>query len=174
MLCSGPADTPTPSTGFEQRPPAWQVLLKHQFKQLGGRKNAILTAATSPVSPAWAAWGHSPADALLGVVEQDADDVQEARQQLQGEVEEPDPQACGGGQQGWDSIPEHPQTAWVPCACWAAPQHSPAMQPHSTAQQCSPTAQEPSDPRGLQEPQVSSSAQLHVSCPVSQTQPTQP
>lgn len=97
--------------------------------------------------PGLAAWGlwHSPADALLGVVEQDADDVQEAREQLQGEVEEPDPQAWGGGEQGWGSIPRHPKEPR------AEPQHSPTG----------------SDPRG-----ASSAAQalLHVPCPEPQTQ----
>lgn len=41
--------------------------------------------------------GHPPSDPQGRVVQQDADNVEQAGQQLQGEVEQPDPQACGGG-----------------------------------------------------------------------------
>lgn len=41
--------------------------------------------------------GHPPSDALVWVVQQDADDVQQAGEELEGEVEQPDPQACGEG-----------------------------------------------------------------------------
>lgn len=43
-----------------------------------------------------AGW-HSPSYALLWVVEQHTHDVQQAGEQLQGEVEQSDPQTCGGG-----------------------------------------------------------------------------
>lgn len=38
--------------------------------------------------------GHPPSDALVWVVEQDTDNVQQAGEELEGEVEQPDPQAC--------------------------------------------------------------------------------
>lgn len=38
--------------------------------------------------------GHLPSDALVWVVEQDTDNVQQAGEELEGEVEQPDPQAC--------------------------------------------------------------------------------
>lgn len=41
--------------------------------------------------------GHPPSDALVWVVEQDTDDVQQAGEEFEGEVEQPDPQACGEG-----------------------------------------------------------------------------
>lgn len=41
--------------------------------------------------------GHPPSDALVWVVKQDTDDIQQAGEQLEGEVEQPDPQACGEG-----------------------------------------------------------------------------
>ena len=47
--------------------------------------------------------GHPPSDPQGRVVQQDADDVEQAGQQLQGEVEQPDPQACGGRDAGHGS-----------------------------------------------------------------------
>jgi hypothetical protein len=38
--------------------------------------------------------GHPPSDALVWVVKQDTDDIQQAGEELEGEVEQPDPQAC--------------------------------------------------------------------------------
>lgn len=40
---------------------------------------------------------HPPSDALGRVLQQHAENVQQTREQLQGEVEEPDPQACREG-----------------------------------------------------------------------------
>lgn len=47
-----------------------------------------------------AGW-HSPSYALLRVVKQHAHDVKQAGEQLQGEVEESDPQTCSGGGTAW-------------------------------------------------------------------------
>lgn len=59
--------------------------------------SASVTATGRP-SPRPA--GHPPSDPQGWVVQQDPDNVEQAGQQLQGEVEQPDPQACGWGQVG--------------------------------------------------------------------------
>lgn len=40
--------------------------------------------------------GHPPSNPQRWVIQQHADDIQQAGEQLQGEVEQPDPQACSG------------------------------------------------------------------------------
>lgn len=49
--------------------------------------------------------GHPPSDAQGRVIKQDSDDVEETREQLQGEVEQPDPQACGASEWGASGPP---------------------------------------------------------------------
>lgn len=50
-----------------------------------------------PQDPGPSPTGYPPSDALVWVVEQDTDDIQQAGEELEGEVEQPDPQACGEG-----------------------------------------------------------------------------
>lgn len=57
-------------------------------------------SVTAPGRPCTRPAGHPPSDPQGWVVQQDADNVEQAGQQLQGEVEQPDPQACGWGQMG--------------------------------------------------------------------------
>lgn len=87
-------------------------------QRAGGRKPILPPAAcTLSCGVGWAARGprgHSPANALLGIVQQDTHDVQEAREQLQGEVEEPDPQACGGGSRDGAAFLGIPSSPWTP------------------------------------------------------------
>lgn len=50
-----------------------------------------------PKDPGPSPTGHPPSDALVWVVQQDTEDIQQAGEELEGEVEQPDPQACGEG-----------------------------------------------------------------------------
>ena len=54
-------------------------------------------SVTAPGRPSPWPTGHPPSNPQGWVVQQDADNVQQAGQQLQGEVEQPDPQACRWG-----------------------------------------------------------------------------
>lgn len=53
-----------------------------------------LNGKAQPHDPSPSLTGHPPSDALVWVVEQDADNIQQAGEELEGEVEQPDPQAC--------------------------------------------------------------------------------
>lgn len=53
-----------------------------------------LNGKAQPQDPSPSPTGHPPSDALVWVVEQDTDDIQQAGEELEGEVEQPDPQAC--------------------------------------------------------------------------------
>ena len=49
------------------------------------------------MDPSPSTTGHPPSDALVWVVEQNTDNIQQAGEKLEGEIEEPDPQACWEG-----------------------------------------------------------------------------
>lgn len=71
-------------------------------KHLPGNALSVCLGCAPQLSEPWPQVGwYSPAYALLRVVEQDADDVEQAGEQLQREVEEANPQTCGGGGTAW-------------------------------------------------------------------------
>lgn len=122
MHSTGPADTPHPPVGFEPGRFCSRTNSKSWGEKTHPHSCSIHTELWAGLgSPG--ALGHSPANSLLGVVQQDTDDVQEARQQLQGEVEEPDPQACGGGGRDGAAFLGIPSSLGTLC--------SPTAQPHS-------------------------------------------
>lgn len=53
-----------------------------------------MDSMAQPQDPSPSTTGHPPSNALVWVVEQDTDDIQQAGEELEGEVEQPDPQAC--------------------------------------------------------------------------------
>lgn len=53
-----------------------------------------LNGKAQPQDPGPSLTGHPPSNALVWVVEQDTDDIQQAGEELEGEVEQPDSQAC--------------------------------------------------------------------------------
>lgn len=88
-------------------------------KHLPGNALSVCLGCAPPISEPWPQVGwHSPAYALLRVVEQDADDVEQAGEQLQREIEEANPQTCSGGGTVWAR--QRPM-AWPH---GTAPQHS--------------------------------------------------
>lgn len=82
---------------------------------------------TSRPSPGPA--GHPPSDPQGRVVQQDTDNVEQAGQQLQGEAEQPDPQACGGRDGGQGSRTGRGPSPHSALCTWAS---APAAPPAPT------------------------------------------
>lgn len=66
--------------------------------ELNGKAQPVmpveLNGKAQPQDPGPRPTGHPPSNALVWVVEQDTDDIQQAGEELEGEVEQPDSQAC--------------------------------------------------------------------------------